>query len=83
MKCETTNLVLTLVLGVLLLLSVVFAVQSVLRTREFGSINAQFSFARNSLIQEQALFQDCLEYSKTHPDMTHVLQPFLGKPVAH
>jgi hypothetical protein len=83
MKCETSNLILTFVLGVLLLASVIFAVQSVLRTRQFGSINAQFNFARNSLIQQQALFQDCLEYSKTHPDMTRLLQPYEAKPAAH
>src|SRR5215471_12309849 len=83
MKCETTNLVLTLALGILLLLSVIFTVQTVLRTREFGSINAQLTFARGSIIQQQALFQDCLEYSKTHPDLTRIIQPYEAKPAAH
>lgn len=82
MKCDTTNTVLTLVLAVLVLASVLLTLQTMLRTREFGSMNAQLNFARNSLIQEQALFNDCQEYGKTHPDINRVLQPFESKPAA-
>lgn len=82
MKCDTTNTVLTLVLAALVLASVLLTLQTMLRTREFGSMNAQLSFARNSLIQEQALFNDCHEYAKTHPDINRLLQPFEPKPAA-
>ncbi len=82
MKCDTTNTVLTLVLAVLVLAGVLFALQTILRTRAFGSMNVQLNFARNSLIQEQSLFNDCLEYGKTHPDINRVLQPFEAKPAA-
>ena len=35
MKCETTNTVLTFVLGALALLGVIFALQTIFRTREY------------------------------------------------
>ncbi len=82
MKSDMTNTILTLVLAVLVLAGVLLTLQTILRTREFGSMSAQVNFARNSLLQEQALFNDCLQYSKTHPDMNRVLQPFEAKPVA-
>lgn len=83
MKCDMTNTILTLVLALLVVTGVVLTLQTILRTREFGSMNIQLNFARNSLIQEQSLFNDCLEYGKTHPDMNRLLQPFEVKPVAH
>lgn len=82
MKNGSTNTVLTLVLAVLGLASVLLTLQTMLRTREFSSMNARVNFARTSLIQEQALFNDCLAYSKTHPDIDRVLQPFEVKPAA-
>lgn len=83
MKCDTTNTALTLVLALLVLAGVVFALQTILRTRELGSTNAQLNFARNSLIQEQALFNDCAEYSKTHPAMTPILESVEPKAARH
>jgi hypothetical protein len=80
MKSEAINTVLTFVLTILVLASVLLTLQTMLRTREFTSMNAQVNFTRNTLIQEQALFNDCLEYSKTHPDISRVLQPFEVKP---
>lgn len=80
MKCDITNTVLTLVLAVLVLASVLLTLQTILRTREFGTMNARATFARTSLVQEQALFNDCMEYGKTHPDINRVLQPFEAKP---
>ena len=82
MKCDTTNMFLTVVLAVLVLAGVLFALQAILRTREFASMNGQLNFARNSLIQEQALFNDCKVYGNTHPDINRVLQPFEVKPAA-
>ena len=79
MKSDITNTALILVLAILVLASVLLTLQTILRTREFGSMNARVNFARTSLLQQQALFNDCLEYSKTHPDLNRVLQPFEAK----
>lgn len=79
MKSGTTNTVLTLVLAVLLLGDVLFALQTILRTREFRSMTARVNFARTSLIQEQALFTECQEYGKTHPAIKPILESVLPK----
>ena len=79
MKCETTNTVLTFILGALVLLGVIFALKTINQTRELRSLANQ---ARTELIREQAFFNDCLEYSKTHPDINRILQP-VTKPTVH
>jgi len=41
MKCETTNSILTFVLGVVILLNVLFALRTINYTREFRSLQIQ------------------------------------------
>ena len=75
MKSETTNTVLTFILGALVFLGVVFALKTINRTHELRSLTFQATTANMELIREQAFFNDCLEYSKTHPDINRILQP--------
>jgi hypothetical protein len=83
MKCETTNTVLTLALAVLVLGGVLFALQTIFRTREFRTISIQANLANNTLLQEQSLFNDCVEYSKTHPAMTPILESIQARAAKH
>jgi len=83
MKCETTNTVLTLILAVLVLGGVLFALQTIFRTRELRSISLQANMANSTLMQEQALFNDCLEYSKTHPAITPILESVQSRAARH
>jgi hypothetical protein len=83
MKCETTNTVLTLILAVLVLGGVLFALQTIFRTRELRSISLQANMANSTLMQEQALFNDCLEYSKTHPAITPILESVQPRAARH
>jgi len=83
MKCETTNTVLTLILAVLVLGGVLFALQTIFRTRELRTISLQANMANSTLMQEQALFNDCLEYSKTHPAITPILESVQSRAARH
>jgi hypothetical protein len=83
MKCNTTNTVLTLILAVLVLGGVLFALQTIFRTRELRSISLQANMANSTLMQEQALFNDCLEYSKTHPAITPILESVQSRAARH
>jgi hypothetical protein len=79
MKCETANTVLTFILGALVLLGVIFALKTINHTRELRSVANQAA----ELIREQAFFNNCFEYGKTHPDINRILQPLVAKPAAH
>ncbi len=83
MKYEITNTVLTFILGALVLLGVIFALKTINRTRELRLLTSQAVTANTGLIREQAFFNDCLEYGKTHPDINHILQPFEAKSAIH
>src|SRR5208282_2389681 len=73
MKCETTNAVLTYVLGVFALLGVIFALQTIVRTRETRSLQMAI-LQKNYMLTVQSLYSDALEYGKTHPDINRILQ---------
>jgi hypothetical protein len=79
MKCETTNAVLTFILGALVLLGVIFALKTINQTRELRLVANRAT----ELVREQAFFNNCLEYSKTHADINRILQPLVPKPAAH
>lgn len=83
MKYEITNTVLTFILGALVLLGVIFALKTINHTRELRSLTSQAVAANTILIREQAFFNDCLDYGKTHPDINRILQPFEAKPAIH
>ena len=83
MKYETTNTVLTFILGVLVLLGVIFALKTINHTRELRSLISQAMTANMGLSRGQPFFNDCFEYSKTHPDINRILQPFETKSANH
>jgi hypothetical protein len=83
MKCETTNAILTFVLGVLVVLGVVFALKTINHTREIRQIQAQVANSQRIVGVLNLLLNESIEYGKTHPDITPIIQPFETKPAAH
>ena len=85
MKCETMNSVLTFVLGVFVVLSVIFALQTIFRTREFRSLQVaaiQDQAMLAQIQQVESLAQEVAEYNKSHPspELTRILQAAQVKP---
>ena len=83
MKCEITNTVLTFVLGALLVSGVIFALQAVNRTIETRSLQIQVVGSQRNLNILNLLLNDAVQYGKTHPDISPIIQPFEVKPAAH
>lgn len=82
MKCETTNTVLTCVLAVLVLAGVLFAMKTIIRTRELRTMQAQAMACQSNMNHLTLLLNEAVQYGKTHPDINHILQPFEAKPAA-
>ena len=84
MKCDTTNAILTFVLGVLAVAGVIFALQTIFLTREFRQLTVQATFANNSILQAQSLAADVAAYNQKNPspELTKVLQTVQAKPAA-
>jgi hypothetical protein len=84
MKCETTDTILKFTLGALVILAVVFALQTIFRTRELRSLTQQAGADKNSLMLMQSLYNDTLAYSQKYPspDLTRILQTVQAKPAS-
>jgi len=82
MKCDTTNTILTLLLALLVLAGVLFALQSIFRQREFRNLQGQVIARQTNMNRLNLLLNESVVYSKTHPDINRVIQPFVAKPVA-
>lgn len=84
MKCDTTNTILTFVLGFLAVLGVIFALQTIFLTRQFRSLQIQAMQSQNGLMRIQALVNDTEAYSQKSPtpELTRILQIPKGKPAA-
>jgi hypothetical protein len=84
MKCDTTNAILTFVLGVLAVAGVIFALQTIFLTREFRQLSVQATFANNSILQAQSLAADVAAYNQKNPslELTKILQAVQAKPAA-
>jgi hypothetical protein len=82
MKCETTDTVLKFVLAALVILAVIFALQTIFRTRELRSLTQQATMANNSMLQVRSLYNDSLIYSQKNPslELTRILQTVQAKP---
>jgi hypothetical protein len=80
MKCETTNAILTFLLAALVVLGAVFALQTVFHTRELRTLQIQIIGYQADLNRVNLLLNDAVQYSKTHPDINQVIQPFEAKP---
>jgi ABC-type transporter Mla subunit MlaD len=76
MKCETMNSLLTFVLGAFVVLGVIFALQTIFRTREFRSLQVQAANINANYIRLQALASDVNAYNQKYPsaELTHILQ---------
>ena len=85
MKCDTTNVILTIVLGVLLFADVLFALRTINHTRELRSLNTQVNQIQTSLLQMQSLVNDVAVYNQrtTGPELSKLLQSVQDKPAAH
>jgi hypothetical protein len=76
MKCETTNAILTFVLGVLVVLGVILALQTINRTREFSRLSAESLQISQNYLRLNALANDVGAYNQKYPDpaLTRILQ---------
>lgn len=77
MKRETTNTILTYVLGVLALLGVIFALRTMILTRTLRTLQIQAAVDNANVMRLQALANEALAYSQKNPspELTRIFQP--------
>ena len=82
MKNDNITTALNLVLAMLAILGVVFALQTIFRTREFRSLQFQATQANAYRMAVEALANDAYAYSQKNPnaDILRILQPAQAKP---
>ena len=82
MKNDNITTALNLVLGVLAILGVVFALQTIFRTREMRTLQIQATQANAYRMAVESLANDALAYSQKNPnaDILRILQPGPAKP---
>ena len=82
MKCETTNTVLTFVLGVFVAADVFLVVRTGFQTHELGLLTQNVNADQHYVLQIQSLYNDTLAYSQKNPspDLTRILQTVQTKP---
>jgi hypothetical protein len=82
MKNDNITTALNLVLAVLAILGVIFALQTIFRTRELRSLQMQATQANGYRMAVEALANDAVTYSKQNPnsDILRILQPAPAKP---
>jgi hypothetical protein len=76
MKCETMNSVLTFVLGAFVVLGVICALQTIIRTRELRTLQIQMTNINANYMRLQALANDVNAYNQKTPsvELTRILQ---------
>jgi hypothetical protein len=82
MKNDNITTALNLVLAVSVIFGVVFALQTVFRTREFRTLQFQASQANAYRVAVESLANDAYAYSlkNPNPDIQRILQPAQAKP---
>jgi hypothetical protein len=82
MKNDNITTFLNLVLAVSLILGVVFALQTIFRSREFRTLQIQSNQANAYRMAVESLANDALAYSlkNPNPDIQRILQPGQAKP---
>jgi hypothetical protein len=82
MKNDNITTALNLVLAVLAILGVIFALQTIFRTRELRSLQMQATQANGYRMAVESLANDAVAYSKNNPnlDILRILQPAQAKP---
>jgi hypothetical protein len=85
MKCETTNTVLTFVLGVCVVAIVYLVVRTGFQTHELRSLTQRANADQHYMLLVQSLYNDALAYNKKNPspDLTRILQTVQTKPATH
>ena len=81
MKCDTTNSILTFVLGVLAIAGVILVLRTVMQTRELQKSTPQVTAENSYLAQAQMLIGDVAAYNqkKPSPELTKLLQSLQSK----
>lgn len=76
MKCETTNLILTAALGVLVVLGVIFALQTINRSRELNTLQIESMAINQNYLKLQSLANEVSAYNQKYPspELTRILQ---------
>jgi len=76
MKRETTNTIMTFVLGALAVLGVVFALQTIFGQRELRSLQIQATVDNSYRMTVEAIANDAFAYSQKNPnpDILRILQ---------
>ena len=82
MKNDNITTALNLVLAVLAILGVIFALQTIFRTRELRSLQMAATQANGYRMAVESLANDAVAYSKNNPnsDILRILQPAPAKP---
>lgn len=77
MKRETMNSILTFVLGVFVVLGVIFALQTIFRTRQIRALQMQVSSINNNYLRLQALANEVNAYNQKaqSAELKSILQP--------
>ncbi len=85
MKSDTTTTVLNFILAMLVILGVVFAMLSIIRTRESRAITPLVMQANSRAMMFQSFITDVNTYNQQakSPDITRILQSLNAKPAAH
>ena len=84
MKNDNVTTVLNLVLAVLAILGVVFALQTIFRTRTLRTLQIQAAQANAYTMAVESLAQDAYAYSQKNPnaEIQRILPPIQNKPAA-
>jgi hypothetical protein len=82
MKNDMTTTFLNLVLAGLVILGVLFAILSMMRTRELRQLTTNASMANQALVRAQSLANDVATYnvSAKNPELARILQSVQTKP---
>ena len=85
MKNDNITTDLNLVLAVLAILGVVFALQTIFRTRALRTLQIQATQANAYRMAVESIAQDAIAYSQKNPnpDIQRILQPVMAKPATH
>jgi hypothetical protein len=84
MKSDLINWTLTLVLGLLAVVTVFLAVRTIILAHEFRTLSTQAALANNSLLQARSLANDVGLYNQKYPspELTKILATVQGRPAA-
>jgi hypothetical protein len=84
MKSDTTTTALNFILAALVILGVIFALLSMMRTRELRQLTANATFANSAMMRAQGLANDAAAYnaSAKSPELTRILQSVQPKTAA-